>query len=505
VRRLADEDAGEADADVVEQGDPHAVRLLTVHSAKGLEFPVVIVPECGATPRTSLEGVLLDQDLGLALRVRGAGWRRWGTHGLEVRARRTQRDAAQARRLLYVAATRARDLLIFAGRTLPRGETWRSLIDRALPDCADLLRVLPDGDTGQLEPARAVATAGETAPDLLRAAASWSRPSDGGAQPGVSPAPASIRAGALDRARELIARVERHSSSENGGTVVAAVTQLADASACARRYQLLHELGLAERPQVVAGAGAGATERGTLAHRLLELASFESMSKDGRRAELRRLLELEGEDPDAPGNPEVIAAVTAFLESPLARRMAQAPSGQVLRELPFTLRLDPPADRPASTAVVVRGQLDALLVDGSEATVVDYKLSRAAAPGRYEFQLDAYALAADALTRSTVPVRSGLVFLRSPGSSFVAREPPTKAALEAIRQRLLDAGAAVASGRRTGVWPKVDSARCRELECGFLRRCHPDEATRAAAAETSADRTADIPSDGGRGPKEVTI
>src|SRR5207302_1764788 len=83
------------DADVVEHGEPHAVRLLTEHAAKGLEFPVVIVPECGAVPRKSSEGVALDPDLGLALRVRGAGWRRWGTHGTAVRARRAQRDAAQ--------------------------------------------------------------------------------------------------------------------------------------------------------------------------------------------------------------------------------------------------------------------------------------------------------------------------------------------------------------------------------------------------------------------------
>ena len=498
VRRLADEEAGEADADVVEQDDPHAVRLLTVHAAKGLEFPVVIVPECGATPRAPSEGVLLDQDLGLALKVRGVAWRRWGTYGNTVKTRRLQRDAAQARRLLYVAATRARDLLILSGRTAGRGETWRSLIDRALPDCAGLLRVLPDGETGEADPARPAAAAlTEAAPDLLRAVASRGTRVEAGAEPVLVPAGV-----VLERARELVARVDAHSSVQDGGTVVAAVTQLADASACARRYQLLHELGLAEHPQSGGGSTEGATERGTLAHRLLELASFEPMTKEARRAELRRLVELEGEDADASGNAEVISAVSTFLESPLARRMAQAPAGRVLRELPFTLRLEPAPGEAGKPAVVVRGQLDALLLDGSEATVVDYKLSRAGATSRYDFQLDAYALATDALTRSALPVRSGLVFLRSPGTSFAPREAPNQAALEAIRKRLLDAGSAVASGRRTGLWPKVDPARCRELECGFFRRCHPDEATRGAATAAAGPAAAVLPEEPRRS-KEV--
>jgi hypothetical protein len=117
-----------------------------------------------------------------------------------------------------------------------------------------------------------------------------------------------------------------------------------------------------------------------------------------------------------------------------------------------------------------------LLLDDGEATVVDYKLSRAAAPGRYDFQLDAYALAARALTQDTVQVRTGLVFLRSPGAPFRAREALRAGEAEQIRLRLLEAARVLSEGRRTGTWAKVPVARCRELECGFVRRCHPEEA-----------------------------
>jgi hypothetical protein len=103
---------------------------------------------------------------------------------------------------------------------------------------------------------------------------------------------------------------------------------------------------------------------------------------------------------------------------------------------------------------------------------VDYKLSQARDPARYAAQLDAYALAASELVERSVPVKSGIVFLRTKGAPFVER---TARNLDEMRARLLSAAAAVAEGRRTGTWPLVEPARCREIGCGFVRRCHPQE------------------------------
>jgi hypothetical protein len=285
------------------------------------------------------------------------------------------------------------------------------------------------------------------------------------------PLPASdpALAAAVEEARMAVARA---ATPATGGrpTLVAPVTQLADASICARRYQLLYELGLDEHPAPGA-TPSRAAELGTLAHKLLELAPLD-LPRDERKAALLRLLDLEGGDSADSAHAEVVEAVEAYLDAPLAARMAQAGGPPRLhRELPFALRIDP----GKGPALVVRGQLDALLVDRDSATVIDYKLSRGSEAARYRFQLDAYALAADRLVEGTVPVRSALVFLRAKGPRMEEQAPREAAELRRIEERLAGAGAVLADGRRTGHWPRIEVARCRELACGFVRRCHgPD-------------------------------
>jgi ATP-dependent exoDNAse (exonuclease V) beta subunit len=108
VERLREEAEGEApEAPIVEESSD-GVRIMTVHRAKGLEFPVVILADITAGI-AGPPGRYIDAQRGLcALRL--GGWRPWDL--IEHEGDELARDRAEGVRVAYVAATRARDLLV---------------------------------------------------------------------------------------------------------------------------------------------------------------------------------------------------------------------------------------------------------------------------------------------------------------------------------------------------------------------------------------------------------
>jgi ATP-dependent helicase/nuclease subunit A len=112
-----------------------AVRVLTIHKAKGLEFPVVILPGLHQGSKSPRKGPSIHHDWSsrcYSLQMGG----RSNLGAVLVDMKMAAREEAEQRRLLYVGMTRARDLLILSGgqTTKPGHDTVLSLLGEAIAD-----------------------------------------------------------------------------------------------------------------------------------------------------------------------------------------------------------------------------------------------------------------------------------------------------------------------------------------------------------------------------------
>ena len=112
-----------------------AIRVLTIHKAKGLEFPVVILPGLHQGSKIPRKGPSIHHDWSsrcYSLQMGG----RSNLGSVLVDMKMAAREEAEQRRLLYVGMTRARDLLVLSGgqTTKPGHDTVLSLLGEAMSD-----------------------------------------------------------------------------------------------------------------------------------------------------------------------------------------------------------------------------------------------------------------------------------------------------------------------------------------------------------------------------------
>jgi ATP-dependent helicase/nuclease subunit A len=471
---LASTEPTEAQADVLDAGDVRAVQLLTIHAAKGLEFPIVFVPDLAAAPQPVVLRVPFERSMGLCIKP-------WVPDRLEVlRSPRSmeiggelqRRERAEYLRLLYVALTRARDRLVLSGVSSRKLTTWRSLLDGAIEGSAVLRQRVAD----------------VTEDDLRKLP-------DNGPQ---LPKPSEKDAERLEQA------LRRTSSTPvlRPRAAVYPVTHLQDFSLCPRRYWYARHVGLAEFPMAleldaeredVGGSAATDTRmRGTLTHRLLEQVDFRlALEGDsGVQARLTALLWSAGVAPDDPGAQDILRWVHQFLRTPFAQRLAKREPRHLRRELPFLLRLDVSKGHgqkelplfaewvaeARDTELHLKGQIDLLVEeDDGSFEVVDYKTAHRHSMGLepYAFQLDCYALAVRQLLAKKVALRTGVSFLQelSPEPEF--RPVTTEKALAQLTQQLRTIQLQLLENVQRTDWPGREPGACAKFHCGYQYRCHP--------------------------------
>ncbi|OQB39256.1 MAG: ATP-dependent helicase/nuclease subunit A [Candidatus Latescibacteria bacterium ADurb.Bin168] len=135
--RLLNAEESEAELDDEAGG---RVQLLTIHKAKGLEFPVVFVLDLGAplnNPPNSRKLIMAGGNAsslprcGLSVKKLPGGASFRTRDWEEVREADRERESAEMTRLLYVALTRARDYLLLPRVLVTKNATWQNLIESA--------------------------------------------------------------------------------------------------------------------------------------------------------------------------------------------------------------------------------------------------------------------------------------------------------------------------------------------------------------------------------------
>jgi ATP-dependent helicase/nuclease subunit A len=341
-----------AEAEAPAQQAADAVNIMTIHAAKGLEFPVVFVSALHAGRNSSTPVLLFSAELGL-----GAKWRNPATGENQKDAahralseRLKHDENAEEDRLLYVAMTRAEDRLVLSYARGQRRSPWQKLAEAGIraETEADRSTEIHAAPRNRLEEANTEV--------LLEAAAVTGQ----------------------------------HDSS-------AAVTDVVQFAACPRKYYLGRYLGLTTAPR---GPGTGALAGRRPAPQAIEL-GLEVHKALAARGESRSGPATAGRRP-APPSGEALELARRFEESELGQRAARAE--RVEREFDFLLAVED---------VVLRGQIDLWFEEGGELTVVDYKTDRdETGAAEHALQLRLYALALERYA-GRLPDRAALCFLRS--------------------------------------------------------------------------------------------
>jgi ATP-dependent helicase/nuclease subunit A len=317
LRRLEQAGANEPKADVRTEGR-NAVQIITVHSAKGLQFPVVFLPGLddkirsanSAGDRLVIEEIAADDVL--VSYVPDVGIRRTS----EFHQRYVLKEYEEEKRIFYVACTRARDALFLTG-------IWgvNSLVDTRLTWLVELLGLHEDGDGFALEP-EIPGTTCITPSDI----------------PEAIPAAPLVH----DHEPAPIHRVSRPSPPAPRPSIMAVTRHTANDRAA---YD--HEsIGLGE-----------------VIHKLLEEISEGKLTADSSQltAEIGRLLRLAGLPP----------SLSAGLQSSLLTLHSSPEIWSVVRPRPNSFAELPITYSDGET--IFTGRIDRVIVTESEVRIYDYK------------------------------------------------------------------------------------------------------------------------------------
>jgi ATP-dependent helicase/nuclease subunit A len=382
----AEPDAPVADAEF------DAVRLMSIHAAKGLEFGVVCVADLGRAQNLGVPDLLVDGErIGLRLARLDGSEATPSLAWVQLCEESKQAQAEEEDRILYVAMTRARERLLLSGAVdlerWPEQKLGGPVISWLGPA---LLSGLP-ADAQILHPPVRELAVGVSDERRVRVCLRLNAPdtvgtllhldeSSGDANTLAEGEGKEDRESCSASSQSSPPRAEDTRDSARRGDSARpdtfSYTALSELERCSYRFYLERVLGLPEQraPARVDGesrkTGLEARARGTIVHRLMESLDFLRAAAPSPEDVARVAFEL-GMHVALREREELAALLCSALDTPLAARLAGAAAG-TRREYPFAFSLDP-------SGPLLTGVIDLLARESSgDSLIVDYKSDRVA-------------------------------------------------------------------------------------------------------------------------------
>ncbi|MBQ9483623.1 MAG: UvrD-helicase domain-containing protein [Ruminiclostridium sp.] len=345
-----------------------AVRMMTIHGSKGLEFPVCFVSNLSSRPRNISEEIICDPECGIGMKVCDSErMLKINTQTYKmVSDENTRLNLSEEMRLLYVAATRAKEKLIFTA-PMTRGEPglhygWvlnSRAVKNGLIDVRNYVEYTPSDE--------ADAATGDDSDEITLPEFTEYRHS------AVSRVPAKVTATQIG---------------------VKSVDDYAVSSDKIERFMRLPSF-LAK----TTSARLTGKKRGDAYHKVMEMLDFSAKTDDVPRI-LDELCE-NGKISDTERLTVSETDISAFLTSDLCKRAAK--SGDVNREFPIFCEYTPEAgewdiaDWDGEEKPFIQGIADMFFVEDGEIVLVDYKTNSSTTADtlieEYRGQLEIYARA----------------------------------------------------------------------------------------------------------------
>ncbi|MBN1961964.1 MAG: UvrD-helicase domain-containing protein [Deltaproteobacteria bacterium] len=429
----------------------NAVVIGTIHQAKGLEFPAVLLVDLAHGKPGDFNSLRYSREHGLIMRPRINGellkCDKW--HASVANAK----SAAEAEqdRLLYVAVTRAKSELVFFAPESENLKTNKGLLRRLQPwhieaVAAGVLQVIKVNNIESNE--SLISTLSETN--------------------NISP-----------QIQSTIAIAE-------GSEFSLSVTELAVFLQCQRRGFLRTQLRFNEAVMMAMSKQkesdtvinnsmkstlnsqqAKAITQGTIAHAVMARLDATKPSKD-IQAWVYEGISAIGYDIDDPNIHEVFEDCVRFFNSPLGKKLIKLPTDKHRHELPFIANI---AASPYKLSL--RGQFDVVYEENNAIIILDFKHSKPS-PAELELdylQLEIYALAVSMACDISTTVRTQLVFLHT---EEIIEHAVTAKMRDNLRKRIKNCiGELAIQTPMQHDLPCKSLNICKQLMCLFIKQCHP--------------------------------